>query len=143
MMTQRPSFPQSYENVPVREALESLAAEPSREGFDALLAAVRRGGLVIDVTGSTAETGTRLRTIASATGEPVLPLFTSIEQLKRAVQSATARTGTGADVQAVILPARDALELIATAPFVAVQFNPGGIGMTVARSHIEEILSTS
>lgn len=147
MALKRPPFPQSYENVPVREALERLAEEPSREGLDALLDAALRGGLVIDVTGSTAETGTRLRTIASTGGEPVLPLFTSIDRLKDAVQSAQSAgqaTGSaGSEVQAVILPAREALELIATADFVAVQFNPGGAGMIVARSHIEEALRSA
>ncbi len=133
-----PRFPQSYENVPVRKALEAIAAEPTREALDALLTAATKGGLVVDVTGSTAETGTRVRTVASTDGQPVLPLFTSMNALRDAVGAAV---GKGTQVQAVILPALDALALIETDDFVAVQFNPGTITMVVARSHIESALS--
>jgi hypothetical protein len=52
---------------------------------------------------------------------------------------ATAKKGT--QVQAIIVPAREALALIETAEFVAVQFNPGTNTMVVARSHIESALS--
>ena len=146
MATTPPAYPQTYENVPVRVALEQIATEPTRAALDDLLAASQRGGLVIDVTGSTAETGTRLRTIASTAGEPVLPLFTSIDQLKSAVQAAAEEAGSvsAVEVQAVILPAREALELIGSADFVAAQFNPGSrTAMVVARSHIEEALAAS
>jgi hypothetical protein len=134
-----PRFPASYENVAVREAVESLALEPQREGLDALMRAALSGGLVIDVTGSTAETGTQLRTIATSDGQPVLPLFTSMEKLRHAVAASV--EGEGAKFQAVVIPSREALELVFTADFVAVQFNPGGISMVVARSHIESALS--
>jgi hypothetical protein len=131
-------FPQSYENVPVRKALDAINATPTLEALDALLAAALTGGLVVDVTGSTEESGTRIRTIASTAGEPVLPLFTSMKALRDAV-GATAKKGT--QVQAIIVPAREALALIETAEFVAVQFNPGTNTMVVARSHIESALS--
>ncbi len=65
-------FPQSYENVAVRKALDAINAEPTLETLDALLEAALAGGLVVDVTGSTAASGTRIRTIASTAGEPVL-----------------------------------------------------------------------
>jgi hypothetical protein len=146
MATTPPPYPQAYENVPVRVALEQIAAEPTPEALDDLLAASQRGGLVIDVTGSTAETGTRLRTIVSTAGEPVLPLFTSIDQLKSAVQAAAEEAGSvsAVEVRAVILPAREALELIESADFVAAQFNPGSsTAMVVARSHIQEALASS
>lgn len=131
-------FPQSYENVPVRKALDAINATPTLEALDSLLAAALTGGLVVDVTGSTEESGTRIRTIASTAGEPVLPLFTSMKALRDAV-GATAKKGT--QVQAIIVPAREALALIETAEFVAVQFNPGTNTMVVARSHIESALS--
>lgn len=136
-MRPAPRFPQSYENVPVRRALEELALTPSMDALDELLAAAVKGGLVIDVTGSTPETGTHVRTIASTTGEPVLPLFTSMAALKAAVAGAG---GTGAQVQATIIPGKEALALIDTAEFVAVQFNPGSHGQVVAREHIERAL---
>lgn len=135
----QPRFPQSYENVPVRRALTALAAEPTLENLDALLAAAVKGGLVVDVTGSTPE-DTRLRTISSTTGEAVLPLFTSMNALRAAV--AQSAEGEGARVQAVIVPALEALGFIHTAEFVAVQFDPGAAHtMVVARSHIESALS--
>ncbi|WP_374008789.1 SseB family protein [Leifsonia sp. LS-T14] len=139
MAAPRPRFPQSYENAPVRKALAAIAAEPSRENLDALLAAATKGGLVVDVTGSTPQ-DTRLRTISSTTGEAVLPLFTSMNALRSAV--AQTAEGEGARVQAVIVPALEALGFIRTADFVAVQFDPGaGHTMVVARSHIESALS--
>jgi hypothetical protein len=135
----RPRFPQSYENVPVREALAAIAAEPTLETLNALLAAAVKGGLVVDVTGSTPQE-TRLRTISSTTGEPVLPLFTSMNALRAAV--AQTAEGEGTRVQAVIVPAAEALGFIRTADFVAVQFDPGAEHtMVVARSHIESALS--
>lgn len=138
-MAMKPRFPQSYENVPVRNALTAIAAEPSRENLDALLAAALKGGLVVDVTGSTPE-DTRLRTISSTTGEPVLPLFTSMKVLRTAVGQTT--EGAGTKVQAVIVPAAEALGFISTAEFVGVQFDPGAENtLVVARSHIEFALS--
>ena len=138
-MAVTPRFPSSYENVPVRKALAAITAEPSIPNLDALLTAAVKGGLVVDVTGSTPE-NTTLRTISSTTGEAVLPLFTSMKALRDAVGSTPG--GGGQKVQAVIVPSVEALRFIATADFVAVQFNPGAEEtMVVARSHIESALS--
>lgn len=138
-MAMKPRFPQSYENRRVREALGAIVAEPTLENLRALLAAATTGGLVVDVTGSTPEE-TRLRTISATTGEPVLPLFTSMNALRSAV--AQTADGEGATVQAVIVPATEALGFIRTAGFAAVQFDPGAEHtMIVARSHIESALS--
>ncbi|MCI0156729.1 SseB family protein [Leifsonia shinshuensis] len=131
-------FPQTYENAPVRKALADIAAEPTLERLGALLDAAMKGGLVVDVTGS--DPGeVRLRTIQSTAGEPVLPLFTSMKMLRNAVGAAA---GKGTRVQAVIVPAAEALGYIHNADFVAVQFDPGAAHtMVVARSHIESALS--
>jgi hypothetical protein len=138
MAAPRPRFPQTYENVPVRKALAAIAAEPTLANLEALLDAATKGGLVVDVTGSSPEE-TRLRTISSTTGEPVLPLFSSMKALSAAV--AASADGDGARVQAVIVPAREALAFIRTADFVAAQFDPGAEHtMVVARSHIESAL---
>lgn len=132
-------FPQTYENRPVRAALAAIAAEPTMENLDALLTAATTGGLVVDVTGST-PAETRLRTIASTAGEPVLPLFSSMKALRTAVGGSGAPKGTR--VQAVVVPAAEALGYITSAEFVAVQFDPGSPEtMVVARSHIESALS--
>ena len=139
MAAPQPRFPQSYENAPVRRALAAIAAEPSRENLDALVAAATKGGLVVDVTGS-APGEVRLRTISSTTGEPVLPLFTSMKALRTAVGAASTEKGTR--VQAVIVPAAEALGYLGSADFVAVQFDPGAAHtIVVARSHIEDALS--
>ena len=133
-----PRFPQSYENAPVRAALAAISAEPTLKNLEALLAAAVKGGLVVDVTGSTPQ-DTRLRTISSTTGEAVRPLFTSMKALRAAV--AQTAEGEGTRVQAVIVPATEALGFIRTADFVAVQFDPGAEHtMVVARSHIESAL---
>jgi hypothetical protein len=138
-MAATPRFPSTYENVPVRKALAAITAEPSLQNLDALLAAAVKGGLVVDVTGSTPQ-DTRLRTISSTTGESVLPLFTSMKALQAAVASTA--EGEGTQVQAVIVPALEALGFITSADFVAVQFDPGAADtMVVARSHIESALS--
>ncbi|HEV7184458.1 MAG: SseB family protein [Actinomycetales bacterium] len=138
-MAMTPRFPSGYENVPVRRALATIVAEPSIPNLDALLAAAVKGGLVVDVTGSTPE-NTTLRTLSSTTGEAVLPLFTSMKALRSAVASVPG--GEGTQVQAVIVPATEALGFIASADFVAVQFNPGDDEtMVVARSHVESALS--
>jgi hypothetical protein len=131
-------FPQTYENRAVRSALTAIVAEPTLENLQALLAAATTGGLVLDVTGS-APGEVRLRTIQSTAGEPVLPLFTSMKALRTAVGAAG---GRGTKVQAVIVPGAEALAHIASADFVAVQFDPGAAHtMVVARSHIESALS--
>ncbi|MEO6827179.1 MAG: SseB family protein [Microbacteriaceae bacterium] len=143
-------FPASYQNTPVREALAVLAEQPSLAGLEALLAASVRGGLAVDLTGSTPESGTRVRTIVSTDGRPVLPLFTSIAEVKLAVamtqpdDGGTGKPGsrgaTGIAAQAAILPAIDALALIRSDEFVAVQFDPGSTAQVVARAHIETAL---
>lgn len=143
-----PRFPAGYQNVPVRAALDALASEPSMDGLDALLKASVRGGLAVDVTGSTPETGTRIRTIVSTDGEPVLPLFTSIDEVKLAVASALDAAASAGErdqvaVQAAILPARDALALIGSDEFVAVQFDPGSTAQVIMRTHIETALKAA
>ena len=131
-------FPQSYENVAVREALVTIASQPSHRHFDALLRAAKSGGLVLDVTGSQAN-DTRLRTLESTTGELILPLFTSLKALQNAV--ATTAEGAGTRVRAVIVSAKEALGYLRSAEFVAVQFDSGAPhSLVVARSHIEAIL---
>lgn len=128
-------FPASYVNTGVEQALVNLAEAPGEATLAALLDASRHGALVIDITGSDPESP-HVRTIASTDGRPVLPLFTSIEQLELAVGQAA----EGTAVQAAIVPARRALELIESDDFIAVQFNPGQAAQVIARSHVEVAL---
>jgi hypothetical protein len=150
-----PQFPASYVNTAVERALADLAAAPGERTLAALLDAAQRGGLVLDITGSDPESP-HVRTIASTDGRPVLPLFTSMEQLEIAVGQALAlaqdadgqASGAqaagaqheGTAVQAAIVPARQALGLIESDDFVAVQFNPGQAAQVIARTHIEVAL---
>ncbi|MDO9397951.1 MAG: SseB family protein [Herbiconiux sp.] len=132
MARSAPTFPKSYSNRALRKALETFRALPNRTTLDALLAAMRTGGLVVDITGTTDAADPKVRTILSTDGELVLPLFTSIAELRLAVPEEL-RAGT----QAMIVPARDALALIGTAEFVAVQFDVGSIGQVVKREFVE------
>ena len=127
-MARPASFPKSYVNVPVRDALAAFQAEPSVEAIEAVLAKAQQGGLVVDVTGSTSKTGLRLRTINSTDGELVLPLFTSLAELGLAVPE-----DQRSRVQGSIMGAADALGMITTADFVAVQFDAGSRAIIVKR----------
>lgn len=133
----RPRAPQRFENVAAREALEALVAQPSLEAVDELLRASLEGGLVIDVTGSPRQGEPRIRTITSTDGELVLPLFTSTDQVRLAVPRQQHPL-----VATLALTGRAALELVHTADFVAVQFDPGSIGQVVTRSFVENVLET-
>jgi hypothetical protein len=136
-----PRFPATYVNTAVERAIDALHEAPSERTLHGLLSAAQKGGLVLDVTGSTPETGTQVRTIVSTEGQLVLPLFTSMAQLKLAVgQSAV---GAGTAVQAAVVSARQALELVTGDGLIAVQFNPGGTSQVVARAHVEAALGTS
>ena len=127
-----PAFPKSYANRPLRKALETFAALPNRTTLDALLAAMRTGGIVVDITGTTDASDPQLRTLLSTSGELVLPLFTSVAEFRLAVPVVERPTA-----QAMILPAKDALALVSTADFVAVQFDAGTLGQVVKREFVE------
>jgi hypothetical protein len=136
-MPKRPvPFPRSYVNQPVRDALDAFQAAPSVEGIEQALALARTGGLVVDVTGSTADSGMRIRTITSTDDQLVLPLFTSLAELGLAVPE-----DQRGSVQGTILPAADALALIASADFVAVQFDAGSRAIVVKRGFVEAALA--
>ena len=128
-----PRFPQSYENRAVAAALDRLVESPGEETLTALLDAALRGGLAVDVTGSPSPQELRLRTLQTTDGRQVLPLFTSMNELKATVDAAGL---TGTTVNGIIVPGRQALGFIETADFVAVQFNPRRPGGIVAREHI-------
>ncbi|WP_308466848.1 SseB family protein [Rathayibacter soli] len=129
-------FPHSYVNTGVEFAIQGVYASQSEDALPALLHAALSGGLVVDITGSTQESGPRARTLVSSDGHGVLPLFTSMKALEEAVGT----SAPGTMVQATILPAREALALVQTPDIAAVQFNPGPFGLVVARAHIEMAL---
>lgn len=130
------SFPHSYVNTPVLRALDDMHEAPSTDKLTVLLDAALTGGLVVDITGSTKETGPQARTLISSDGQGVLPLFTSM----KALESAVGTSAPGTMVQATILPAREALSLVMADELAAVQFDPGPRALVVARTHIEAAL---
>ncbi|KZX21727.1 SseB family protein [Rathayibacter tanaceti] len=131
----RPARPGPYRNEEAREALEALVAAPTPEAVDRLLAACLAGSLVVDVTGSQPGGVPHVRTVATTTGEQVLPLFTSTDEVRTAVPRQQHPR-----VQMLVLPGREAFALIGTADFVAVQLDPGSIAQVVARPFVERAL---
>lgn len=141
-----PKFPRSYTNAPVKKALSKLsklaqspAPDPEELAtvFAELMDAAGRGGLVLEAVSAPADEELRVRELRSTDGRLVLPLFTSIAELKATIQ---AGGGRSEQARAVIVPAREALGFVAKADFVAVQFDPRTPGGVVAREHIERLL---
>ncbi|PPG53164.1 MULTISPECIES: SseB family protein [unclassified Rathayibacter] len=131
----RPARPGPYRNARARDALEALVAAPTAEAVDRLLEACLDGSLVVDVTGSRPGGVPHVRTVATTTGEQVLPLFTSTDEVRTAVPRQQHPR-----VQMLVLPGREAFALIRTADFVAVQLDPGSIAQVVTRSFVERAL---
>ncbi len=121
-----------YANDEVRDALLAFQAEPDYARLADFLTALRAGYLVVDVTGTSKKKATHIRTIRSTQGKLLLPLFTSMDELRAAMPKGKAEQAKGA-----ILPAAEALRLIRSGAFVAAQFNPGGAALVVLRKYIE------
>lgn len=133
-----------YENAEAREALDALQATPDYERLAAFLSALREGYLVADVTGQGGSGskkpkrgGTRIRTIRSTKGQLVLPLFTSMAELRTAVPAGK----NGEAAKGAVMPALDALSLIRSDRFVAAEFDAGTAKLVVLRKYIELALS--
>jgi len=124
-----------YENIEARRALDALQAAPDYEHLAAFLNALREGYLVVDVTGTPKEKSTRIRTIRSTKGQLLLPVFTSMAELRAAVPRAKADKVRGA-----ILPALEALRLIRSDRFVAAQVDAGSAALVVLRKYIERVV---
>lgn len=121
-----------YVNEGVRTALAELKQTPDHEHLAAFLNALREEYLIVDVTGTTTKKkGTRVRATRSTKGQLVLPLFTSMDQL-RAVAPAARR----AEVRGAIMPARLALALITSDRFVAAELDKAGDGLVVLRKYV-------
>ena len=124
-----------YENVAAREALTAFTAAPDFAGLAAFLNAVREEYLVVDVTGAQKKRATRIRTTRTTKGQPVLPLFTSMAELRAAVPKPSADQVRGA-----VMPARQALAMIASDRFVAAEVNPGTDKLVLLRKFIERTI---
>ncbi|WP_053387551.1 SseB family protein [Leucobacter japonicus] len=135
-MTEQPPIPEDvhadYVNEAARAALDALQATPDYTHLAAFLNALREGYLVVDVTGAaTKKKGHRVRTIRSTTGKPVLPIFTSMAELRALAPSSRAD-----EVRGAVMPARAALALIGTDRFVAAEFDKASAALVMLRKYV-------
>ena len=124
-----------YANTDVREAILALQADADYERLATFLSALREGFLVADVTGTQKKKSTHVRTIRSTRGQLLLPLFTSMHELRLAHPA-----GRRDEAKGVIMPALEALRLIRSGPFVAVQFDACSAALVVLRKYVELVL---
>ncbi|MBP1326626.1 hypothetical protein JOF28_001858 [Leucobacter exalbidus] len=121
-----------YVNESAQAALTAFQATPDYEHLAAFLNALREGYLVVDVTGEPSKKKRhRIRTIRSTTGKLVLPLFTSMDELRAVVPGDRRHLMRGA-----VMPARDALGLIAADRFVAAEFDKSSASLVLLRKYI-------
>lgn len=121
-----------YSNEGARAALAALKEAPDYAHLAAFLNSLREGFLIVDVTGTTTKKkGTRVRATRSTKGQLVLPLFTSMDQL-RAIAPADRRP----EIRGAIMPARAALALITSDRFVAAEIDKAGDGLVVVRKYV-------
>lgn len=124
-----------YTNCAVRDAITALQGSPDYEHLAEFLTALRSGYLFADVTGTQKQSTVRARTIRSTKGELLLVLFTSMSEVRAAYPS-----GRRDQVKGAMMPAREALALIRTSPFVAIQFDVASSALVVLRKYIELVL---
>ncbi|MBT1018072.1 SseB family protein [Canibacter sp. lx-72] len=125
-----PETAPDYCNEKIVAALDVLQQRADYEALAEFLNSLRQGHLIVDITGwSSKKAGPKARILRTTRGQAVLPLFTSMKQLRL--------SAGGERAKGAILPARDALLLIKSAPFVAVEFDPGGAKQVVLRRFIE------
>lgn len=125
-----------YVNEPLEQAIASLNRQPDWANMTAFLNALRDGLLVVDVTATQKKKSTHIRTVRSTKGQLVLPVFTSMAELRLAVAKNKRDLVRGA-----MMPAVDALKLITTDKFVAAQVNAGTTALVVKRDYVELVLS--
>ena len=127
---------ENYENEAARAALIAFKETPDYEHLAAFLNALREGYLVVDVTGtSTKKKGPRVRTIRSTKGQLVLPIFTSMAELR-----ALAPAAGGGELKGAIMPAHSVLSLITADRFVAAEFDKASAALVCLRKFIVLVL---
>ncbi|UOR01673.1 SseB family protein [Leucobacter allii] len=121
-----------YANAAAQDALAAFQTTPDYPHLAAFLSALREGYLVVDVTGATSKKkGARVRTIRSTRGQLVLPIFTSMAELREIAPPDRRELITGA-----VMPARQALALIATDRFVAAEFDKASASLVLLRKYV-------
>lgn len=124
-----------YENDLVQQAIAGFQATPDYDHLANFLTVVREGYLVVDVTGTPSKKSTRIRTIRSTKGQLILPLFTSMNELRKAVASG-GRKSSADQAKGAVMPALEALALIETDRFIAAQFNPASDALVLLRKYV-------
>lgn len=125
-----------YVNEAVEQAIQTLTKHPDEEHLGLFLRVLGEGFLVVDVTGTQKKKATRIRTLRSTTGQLVLPLFTSMNELRLAVPK-----NKRDHVRGAIMPAHEALKLIRSDRFVAAELNAGSSALVVKRDYVERVLA--
>lgn len=125
-----------YVNEGVQAAVSALSAQPDWQRLAEFLQALAEGFLVVDVTATNKKKATHIRTVRSTKGELVLPVFTSMTELRLAVPKQQQEQVRGA-----MMPAREALGLILSDRFVAAQVDAGSSALVVKREYVERILN--
>ncbi|QIM19502.1 SseB family protein [Leucobacter coleopterorum] len=120
-----------YANEEVQETLRTLQQTPDYDHLAAFLTSLREGYLVIDVTGTSTKRGPRVRTIRSTKGQLVLPLFTSMAELRAAIPAKDQEHLKGA-----VMVAREALALISSDRFVAAEIDKASASLVILRKYI-------
>jgi hypothetical protein len=125
-----------YVNEAVERAMQTLTKHPDEKNLALFLKALGGGFLVVDVTGTQKKKTTHIRTLRSTTGQLVLPLFTSMHELRLAVPK-----NKREHVRGAIMPADEALKLIHSDRFVAAQLNAGSSALVVKRDYVQRVLA--
>lgn len=121
-----------YANEGAQAALQAFQQTPDYPHLAAFLLALREGYLVVDVTGTAGKKrGPRVRTIRSTSGKLVLPIFTSLAELRAVVP-----TERKAELKGAVMPAREALALIASDRFVAAEFDKASAALVMLRKYV-------
>jgi hypothetical protein len=127
-----------YANESVENAIAALNRQPDWQHMAAFLTALREGFLVVDVTATQKKKSTHIRTVRSTKGQLVLPVFTSMAELRLAVPK-----NKREHVRGAMMPALDALQLITSDRFVAAQINAGSSALVVKRDYVELVLGAN
>lgn len=130
-----------YVNEAVETQMHALLDTPDYERLAAFMNTLREGFLFTDVTGAVSrKKGARVRTTRTTRGQLVLPIFTSMENLRAAVSSKGRRVP---ETKGALMPSLEALRIIETDRFVAVEINPGARSLVVLRKYISLLLDGS
>ena len=127
-----------YVNEGVQAALKAFGETPDYEHLAGLLNARREGYLVADVTGAPGKKkGHRVRTRRSTKGQLVLPIFSSMDEVR--ADSPPERRG---EVRGAVMPGQAALALIASDRFVAAEFDTASAGLVLLRKYVSRAAGT-